>query len=120
MSDQIILTGISDTGYHGVFPEERVNGQLFIVDVVLDLDLVAAGNSDHLINTVDYSKVAKLAHDAIIGEPFSLIEKLGEHIALAILDRYSLVRKVVVTVHKPDAPVGVSISDIAIKIERTR
>ena len=120
MSDQIILTGISDTGYHGVFPEERVNGQLFIVDVTLSLDLLAAGNSDHLINTVDYSKVAQLVHDAIIGEPFSLIEKLGEHIALTILDRYSLVRNVCVTVHKPDAPVGVPIADIAIKIERSR
>ena len=50
MSDQIILTGISDTGYHGVFPEERVNGQLFIVDVTMSLDLLAAGNSDHLIS----------------------------------------------------------------------
>ena len=33
--DEIALTGLRAMGYHGVLPHERVEGQLFIVDVVL-------------------------------------------------------------------------------------
>lgn len=120
MSDRIILTGISAIGYHGVFPEERLNGQRFIVDAILDLDLSVSGANDHLINTVDYSKVVELIHEAITGIPFSLIEKLGQQIAEIILNTFSLVRKVQITVHKPDAPVGIDIVDIAVQIERSR
>jgi dihydroneopterin aldolase len=39
MKDQINLTGISAIGYHGVFPEERKNGQNFVVDLKLNFEL---------------------------------------------------------------------------------
>lgn len=120
MSDQIILRGISATGFHGVYPEERRDGQTFIVDAVLDLDLSVAGKNDHLINTVDYSKVALLINELITGEPFSLIERLAEEIADQVLEHFSLIKKIHVTVHKPHAPVGIAISDIAVVIERQR
>jgi dihydroneopterin aldolase len=120
VSDRIIITGVSATGYHGVFPEERRDGQIFIVDAILHLDLSVSGANDHLINTVDYSVVARLIHETIEGEPFSLIEKLAEAIASKILAAFSLVRSVTITVHKPDAPVGVTVADIAVEIVRNR
>lgn len=120
MSDKIVLTGISAIGYHGVFAEERENGQRFIVDATLELDLTLPGSNDHLINTVDYSKVAQFIHDCITGEPVSLLEKLAESIASGILANYSLVQKVTITLHKPQAPIAVPFTDVAIVIERHR
>lgn len=120
MNDRIILTGISAIGYHGVFPEERIEGQTFIVDATLVLDLSVPGSNDHLLNTVDYSKVAHLIHDIIAGEPFQLIERLADEIAHRILQTYSLIQSVEITVHKPNAPVGISIADIAVNISRHR
>jgi dihydroneopterin aldolase len=120
VSDRIIITGISAIGYHGVYPDERKNGQLFIVDAILNLDLSVPGSNDHLINTVDYSKVSQLIQNLIIGEPYSLIESLAETISEQILNSYSLVRNVIITVHKPNADVGVTVSDIAVEIERSR
>ena len=118
MSDRIIITGISAIGFHGVYPEERSQGQRFVVDVTLSLDLSVPGTNDHLINTVDYSKVAELIHEIIVGEPFQLIERLADEIAHRVLRTYSLVHSIEVTVHKPDAPVGISISDLAVQLTR--
>lgn len=120
MSDRIILTGISATGYHGVFPEERSKGQIFVVDAILSLDLSVPGSNDHLLNTVDYSNVSQLIHEIIVGEPFQLIERLADEIAHRILNSFSLIQSIEVTVHKPDAPVGVSLTDIAVQITRHR
>jgi dihydroneopterin aldolase len=39
MNDSIRINGIKGFGYHGVFVEETKNGQEFLVDVELILDL---------------------------------------------------------------------------------
>ena len=39
MSDRIQLTGLRARGRHGVYDFERAQGQDFVVDVVLELDL---------------------------------------------------------------------------------
>ena len=120
MNDRIIITGVSAIGFHGVFPEERTNGQRFIVDATLSLDLSVPGANDHLLNTVDYSKVAELIHTIIVGEPLQLIERLADEIANKVLATYSLIQSIEVTVHKPEAPVGINVTDIAVQINRHR
>ena len=120
MSDQIIISGISATGFHGVFPEERRDGQIFIVDVILKFDLAPAGNSDDLTKTVNYAIVADAVVEEITGEPVSLIETLATQISNRLLTDFPLVVTVVVTVHKPSAPVDVKFTDIAVTIERHR
>ena len=56
--DEIALTGLRAMGYHGVLPHERVEGQLFIVDLVLHLSLAPAAEGDELAATVDYGELA--------------------------------------------------------------
>ena len=53
MADRIVLTGLECFGHHGVFPEERREGQPFVVDVILKLELDTS--SDQLANTVSYA-----------------------------------------------------------------
>ena len=43
MSDRIVLSGVRGRGFHGVFEHERREGQEFVVDVALTVDLAAAG-----------------------------------------------------------------------------
>lgn len=120
MSDLISVKGISATGYHGVFEDERREGQIFIVDVELRVDLVIAGATDDVESTVDYSAVASLVESEIKGEPVNLIEKLATRIAGRIMAEFTLVDSLIVTVHKPSAPVKVSTTDISVSIERFR
>jgi dihydroneopterin aldolase/2-amino-4-hydroxy-6-hydroxymethyldihydropteridine diphosphokinase len=119
MTDRIILQGISAHGFHGVMDAEKANGQDFVVDVRLEVDLRRAGRSDHLGHTVNYAEVADEIESLISGPSLDLIETLAEEIAAAALRR-PLVQAVEVTVHKPQAPIAVPFDDVQVVVQRNR
>ena len=119
MRDRIELRGVRGHGRHGVYAEERATGQPFVVDVVLAVDLAPAGRSDDVADTVHYGELAQDLVAVVEGEPVSLIETLAERLAAVCLTR-DRVDEVTVTVHKPEAPVGVPFDDVAVTIVRTR
>ena len=118
MSDQIRVAGIKAFGYHGVLPHEATEGQDFIVDLLITLDLRAVSLSDDLQETINYADLAQIAHDNIVGERVQLIERLAGRIAQEISSAYSQITSVSVTVHKPHAPVTVDFEDISVTITR--
>jgi dihydroneopterin aldolase len=120
MSDLIEIKGLFGFGHHGFFDDERENGQGFLVDAVLQLDLSSVTRSDLIEDTVNYSAVCDLILAQIVGPPVSLIERLAGQIADRILADFSKVKSVRITVHKPDAPVATKVQDISVSIERTR
>lgn len=117
--DLIRLTGVRARGFHGVFEHERREGQDFVVDVVMSVDLARAGASDDLAHTVHYGEVAADVVAVVEGEPRDLIETVAEEIAAVVLRR-PLVESVEVTVHKPQAPVGVPFGDVAVVVRRAK
>ena len=117
--DRITLTGVRGYGYHGVYADEKRAGQEFIVDVTLSLDLRAAAASDDVADTVHYGEVADRIVADIEGRPVDLIETLASRIADGVL-AHAAVRSVIVTVHKPSAPITVPFGDVAVTIERVR
>jgi len=117
--DRIALLGVAAVGHHGVLDVERHDGQPFVVDVVLELDLSTAGRSDSLADTVSYAEVAGDVMARITGPPVDLLERLAELIADDVLTR-PLVDAVEVTVHKPQAPVGHPFSDVSVQVRRER
>ncbi len=119
MSDQIAVRGIRAFGYHGVLPEERAQGQLFVVDAVLTMDTHFAAASDDLGLTVDYAELAQRLVSIVEGDPVNLIETLAQRLADACLNE-ERVGAVEITVHKPDAPAGVPFGDISVTINRDR
>ena len=119
MTDRIHLRGVEAFGYHGVLPHEKRDGQPFVVDVVMELDLATAGGSDALDDTVSYAEIAGEVVSRITGPSFDLIERLAEVVADDVL-RHRLVGAATVTVHKPQAPVGHPFTDVAVEVHRTR
>lgn len=117
--DCIALRGVSGTGYHGVFDHEKREGQVFSVDVDLYVNLAPAAATDDVAMTVDYGEVAQRIHDLITGPALDLIETLAAQIAAACL-AFSQVRKVVVNVHKPQAPITVPFGDVSVQVVRQR
>ena len=118
-SDRIAVRGIQAYGHHGVYAEERAAGQPFLVDVVLAVDLAPAGSSDDVADTVHYGELAQQVVGAVENDPVDLLETLAERVADLAL-AYPLVQEVEVTVHKPEAPVGVPFEDVAVTIVRRR
>lgn len=117
--DRIRLAGVRGRGFHGVFEHERREGQEFVVDVELAVDLGPAGASDDLADTVNYGEIGAAALARIVGEPHDLIERLAGLVAQDALAHPS-VDEVTVTVHKPQAPVGVPFADVTVSVTRRR
>ena len=117
--DRVVLTGIRAWGRHGVLGFERAQGQHFVVDVSLALDLAPASTTDDLTRTVDYGTLAEAVVADVQGEPLNLIEALAERVAQTCLRRPG-VAEVEVTVHKPEAPIPVAFTDVAVTLTRSR
>lgn len=119
MTDRITLTGLRVFGYHGVFEHERRDGQEFVVDITLRLDLAEAARTGDLSRTVHYGELAQLAADIVAGKPYDLIESVAGRIADQVMADERL-REVEVTVHKPSAPIPLTFDDVSVTIRRTR
>jgi len=118
-SDHITLTGLRASAFHGVLEHERRTGQVFIIDVTIWLDLEAAAASDDLDLTVHYGELAEEVVASVETEPVDLIETVAERVANVAL-AHRPVTRVIVTVHKPSAPITVPFADVAVTIERVR
>jgi 2-amino-4-hydroxy-6-hydroxymethyldihydropteridine diphosphokinase/dihydroneopterin aldolase len=117
--DQIRLTGVRATGFHGVLASERAQGQVFVADVVVYLDTRAAAVGDDLARTVDYGVLAERVAATLSSDPADLIETVAERIAAVALDE-AAVQAVDVVLHKPSAPITVPFDDVAVVIHRNR
>ena len=117
--DRLSVLGISARGFHGVLPAERREGQVFVVDLTLALDTRSAAHSDDLRDTVDYGTLGLKVKQIIEGDPVDLIETLADRIAREAL-QHQRVQWVDVTVHKPDAPIEATFTDVALTIRRSR
>lgn len=119
MTDRIELRGLKVRGNHGVFDYERADGQEFVVDVTVWIDLVDAAASDDLADTYDYSVLAERAAAIVAGEARNLIETVAGEIAEDVM-RDHRVHAVEVTVHKPQAPIAQTFDDVAVVARRSR
>jgi dihydroneopterin aldolase len=118
VTDLISLTGLRGYGYHGVYEDERRDGQEFVVDVTLELDTGPAATSDDVADTVHYGELATALIRVVEGEPVNLLERLAQRLADRCLSD-PRVAAVTVTVHKPQAPIPHEFADVAVTIRRT-
>jgi dihydroneopterin aldolase len=117
--DRLAVRGIEAVGHHGVFERERRDGQVFVIDLVLFLDTREAARTDDLRETVDYGSLVARVKQAIESDPVDLIETLADRLAAICLDD-PRVHRTEVTVHKPDAPIEATFTDVALTITRSR
>lgn len=117
--DRIALRGLRVRGHHGVFPHERRDGQDFVVDVTVWLDLAPAAASDDLADTLHYGDLAQRVAAIVGGPPADLIETVAGRVADEVLTD-ARVDAVEVTLHKPQAPIPLEFADVAVVVHRTR
>jgi dihydroneopterin aldolase len=119
MRDRIELRGLRARGFHGVYEFERAQGQDFLVDAILELDLGPAAASDAVTDTVHYGELAERLVAVVTGEPVNLIETLAARLADVCLAD-ARVGAATVTVHKPQAPIPHAFADVAVTVRRER
>jgi dihydroneopterin aldolase len=119
MADRIELRGLTVRGRHGVYGHERTDGQDFVVDITVWIDLVEAAASDDLSDTYDYGVLAQRAAEIVGGPARNLIETVAGEIADDVMHD-KRVHAVEVVLHKPQAPMRHAFADVAVVARRSR
>ena len=118
-TDELTVSGIECHGHHGVFDFERRAGQVFVVDLTLGLDTRRAADTDDLQHTVHYGTLVDEVKAAVERDPVDLVETLAQRIADVCLND-GRVEWAKVTIHKPNAPIEATFTDVTLTITRTR
>ena len=105
---------------HGVYPEEKRQSQLFVISAELYMELRPAGKSDDLEQTIDYSAVCRVIETFVLSKSFNLIETIAEGLAEMLLIKNPALKRVRMTVEKPEAPLPVGLETVSVMIERSR
>ena len=120
MADRITLTGLELHGYHGVFAEEKRDGQPFVVDMTCWLNFSGAAAEDDLEQTINYAELAEIAAEIVQGPARDLIETVATEIAESAMAHFSELYAVEVTIHKPQAPIPRTFADVSVTARRSR
>lgn len=113
--EKIIIKGLKLFAYHGVNPEEKENGQNFILDITAELDADNAKKSDDINDTVSYAKIIKTVRAVFTAESYDLIETAANKVGKEIMDTYPAIQKVTVLLMKPEAPISAEFEYVAVE-----
>ncbi len=116
--DKIHIKNLEIFANHGVFTEENVLGQKFVISVILYTDTREAGKSDDLLKSIHYGEVSLLIKEFVEKNCFKLIETLAEKLAEYMLLNIPRLFKVNLKIDKPWAPVKLPLETVSIEIER--
>lgn len=116
--DQIRIHDLEVFCNHGVYREENILGQKFLVDASLYVHTRKAGLSDDLNDSINYGEVSRFILDEMKKQNDKLLEKVAERLAESILLHFPLVWGVKIEVKKPWAPIMMHIDYASVTIER--
>ncbi len=116
--DQIRIRNLKIFAYHGVYEQEKEQGQNFCVNAVLYTDTEKAGKSDDIADAVDYGAACLFIDNYMRENRFDLLEAVTRHVAEELLLAFPAIRKVELEVEKPDAPIPLRFDSVSVKTER--
>lgn len=118
--DKILMSNLGFYGFHGLLKEESVLGQKFFLDIELDVDTKEAGLTDDMTKSVSYADAYEVVRDIVQNKRFNLLEALAENIANDILEKFDLVKGIMVRIKKPEAPVNGIYDYFGVEIRRAK
>ncbi len=116
----ITIKGLRLFAYHGVNPEEKRDGQAFVLDVEMEADLARARHSDNLGDTVNYAAVRKAVQAAFTAEKYDLIERAAQAVCGCVLENFPQVRRVTLELKKPQAPMDAVFDYVSVRMRLGR
>ncbi|MBL7852486.1 MAG: dihydroneopterin aldolase, partial [Cyclobacteriaceae bacterium] len=105
MTGKISLEGLEFHAYHGVYPHERSSGNKFEVDVLVETNIDPSAFQDDLSGTLNYESLYEVIREEM-EKPSKLLERVGQSMATAILDKFPQALSVTITIAKFNPPIG--------------
>lgn len=116
--DKINIKKLVVFANHGVFSEENILGQKFVISAVLYTGTRKAGMSDELRDSVHYGEVSHFIKGFVEGHTWKLLESVAEQLVQALLLEFPLLYRVDLEIEKPWAPVGLPLDTVSVAISR--
>lgn len=114
---QIHLEDMEFYAFHGHFKEERIVGNKFLVDLVLETDMTVPGETDNLNDAVNYQSAYKLVKREM-EKKSHLLEHIAKRIIDAICNELPGVTKATVKIRKMNPPMGGKMRAVSVTLSR--
>lgn len=116
--DKIEIKNLEIFANHGVFPEENVLGQKFVISATLYTDTRKAGLTDELTASIHYGEVSHMITKFTKEHTYKLLEALAENLCQMLLQELPLLKMITLRIEKPWAPVALPLETVAVEITR--
>ena len=116
--DKIEIKELEIFANHGVFPEENVLGQKFVISATLYTSTRTAGLTDDLTASIHYGEVSQMITRFVQEHTYKLLETVVENLARMLLLTLPSLQKVTLKIEKPWAPVGLPLKTVSVEITR--
>ncbi len=116
--EQILVQGLQVFGYHGVYEQEKEEGQTFLVNCVMDTSFASAIHSDDVGETVDYGTVCLFIKKYFEGKAYDLLEKVADELATSIMYAFPGIEKIQIQITKPNAPIPMEFESVGVRVEK--
>ena len=116
--DEIRIDDLEIYAHHGVFPEEREEGQTFYVNAVLYADLYPSALNDDLTLSTNYAEVCEFLGSFLTKNSYHLIEAAAENATRGLLLRFPHLHAVTLELKKPEAPIPMCFGSVSVKLHR--
>ena len=118
--DKIIVKNLKIFAYHGVNPEEKENGQNFVLDIDAYVDISKPCQSDNVDDTVSYAKIIKETVRIFTSQKDDLLERAAQRVADGLFETFGKIKKLRILLKKPEAPIKADFEYVAVEIFRER
>lgn len=105
MKSYILLENLIFYAYHGVFDQETLVGNTYVLNVKIDLDLEPASKSDDLVDTISYADVYEVIKQEMM-IPSHLLEHVAGRIIRRLKETYPQIKQLEVKLSKRNPPMG--------------
>ncbi len=101
---KVSLEGMEFYARHGYYEEERVIGNRYSIDVMLEVDFSNAATNDKLEGTVNYEKVYKIVEE-VMSIDANLLEHLAGRMIKSLKKKFPEASKIKVKISKYHPPI---------------
>ena len=118
--DKILIRNLKIFAYHGVNPEEKVQGQNFILDIDAFVDISVPCKTDNVDDAVSYAEIIEETVRIFTSRKYDLVERAAERVSEGLFEKFEKIQALRILLKKPDAPIDADFEYVGVEIERNR
>ena len=118
--DKILVRNLKIFAYHGVNPEEKENGQNFVLDIDAFVDISVPCVTDNVEDTVSYAKIIKETVKIFACQKDDLLERAAQRVADGLFASFDKIQSLRILLKKPEAPIKADFEYVGVEIHRER